>query len=145
MSTHLRHILKTIQCRMDGVLADVPTDFGTFSIGEGPRRPAEILSHMADVLSFTVEKVAPSQFGWTPGPNTWDEHASRYQSALHCLDVVLTEIELSDDVTERLVQGPLSDVLTHVGQLAMLRGLAGAAVPPQMFFALNLENVRPTI
>jgi len=38
--------------------------------------------------------------------------------------------ELTDD---QLLQGPLADVMTHVGQLALLRRLAGAPIPPENF------------
>jgi hypothetical protein len=32
-----------------------------------------------------------------------------------------------------MLQGPFSDAMTHVGQLAMLRRLAGSPVPPENF------------
>ncbi len=34
---------------------------------------------------------------------------------------------------EILFQGPIADALTHIGQLAMLRGAAGAAVKPESY------------
>jgi hypothetical protein len=34
---------------------------------------------------------------------------------------------------ERLLQGPFSDAMTHAGQLALLRRLAGSPVPPENF------------
>jgi hypothetical protein len=34
---------------------------------------------------------------------------------------------------EQLLQGPLSDAMTHAGQLAMLRRLHGSPVPPENF------------
>jgi len=34
---------------------------------------------------------------------------------------------------EKLIQGPLADALTHVGQLAMLRGMSGAPVRPEAY------------
>ena len=34
---------------------------------------------------------------------------------------------------EKLIQGPLADALTHVGQLAMLRGMAGAPIRPESY------------
>jgi hypothetical protein len=34
---------------------------------------------------------------------------------------------------EKLIQGPLADALTHVGQLAMLRGMAGVPVRPESY------------
>ncbi|TMQ59291.1 MAG: hypothetical protein E6K76_05455 [Candidatus Eisenbacteria bacterium] len=43
---------------------------------------------------------------------------------------------------ERLLQGPLSDAMTHVGQLAMLRRLAGAPVPPENFIVADIEGAR---
>jgi hypothetical protein len=45
----------------------------------------------------------------------------------------------------RLLQGPLSDAMTHAGQLAMLRRLFGTPVPPEDFSkaAISAENVGP--
>jgi hypothetical protein len=40
---------------------------------------------------------------------------------------------LPDGAGEKLIQGPLADALTHVGQLAMLRGMAGAPVRPESY------------
>jgi hypothetical protein len=37
-----------------------------------------------------------------------------------------TGTELRGTTEERLLQGPLSDAMTHAGQLAMLRRLAGS-------------------
>ena len=40
---------------------------------------------------------------------------------------------------ERLLQGPLSDAMTHAGQLAMLRRLAGVPVPPENFTYADIQ------
>jgi len=51
--------------------------------------------------------------------------------------------ELREGMTvERLLQGPLSDAMTHAGQLAMLRRLAGAPVPPENFIVADIEGAR---
>lgn len=34
---------------------------------------------------------------------------------------------------EILLQGPFSDAMTHAGQLALLRRMAGSPVPPENF------------
>ena len=34
---------------------------------------------------------------------------------------------------DQIIQGPLADTLTHTGQLAMLRGMAGAPVKPESY------------
>jgi hypothetical protein len=40
---------------------------------------------------------------------------------------------------EKLLQGPIADALTHVGQLAMLRRMAGASTPGENYFAAQVE------
>ncbi len=53
--------------------------------------------------------------------------------------------ELHGITPEILLQGPFSDAMTHAGQLALLRRLAGSPVPPENFiFAdINPENLGP--
>ena len=41
---------------------------------------------------------------------------------------------------ERLLQGPLSDAMTHAGQLAMLRRLAGDPIPPENFVHAEVSS-----
>jgi hypothetical protein len=43
---------------------------------------------------------------------------------------------------ERLLQGPFSDAMTHAGQLAMLRRLAGVPVPPENFIVADIKAER---
>jgi hypothetical protein len=46
---------------------------------------------------------------------------------------------------EVLLQGPFSDAMTHAGQLAMLRRLAGSPVPPEnfVFATISSNNLGP--
>ena len=139
----LRHMLKTIQCRMNGVIEDASAEFAAFSIGEGTRTPIEILSHVGDVLSFSIEQVDPGSFSFEQGSSGWQYEVSRYRAALFELDRALSKQCVSENLMHRLSQGPIADVLTHVGQLALLRGLAGQRVPAQEFFTLDLPDVVP--
>jgi hypothetical protein len=54
-------------------------------------------------------------------------------------------LEQGDDpqsvTLERLLQGPLSDAMTHAGQLAMLRRLAGSPVPPENFVFADIQPI----
>lgn len=43
---------------------------------------------------------------------------------------------------DKLIQGPLADALTHVGQLAMLGGMAGAPVRPESYARAAIEAGR---
>jgi hypothetical protein len=50
---------------------------------------------------------------------------------------------INDGVTpERLLQGPFSDAMTHAGQLAMLRRLAGDPIRPENFIVANTTAAR---
>ena len=53
--------------------------------------------------------------------------------------------KLRGTTEERLLQGPFADAMTHAGQLAMLRRLAGSPVPPESFIeaAVAPENLGP--
>jgi len=54
---------------------------------------------------------------------------------------VLASVDVTRETALRVMQGPLSDVLAHVGQLAMLRRV-GAPLPGQNFFSANLPEIR---
>src|ERR1017187_403273 len=43
---------------------------------------------------------------------------------------------------ERLFQGPVADALTHVGQIAMLRRMAGCAMSGENYFVAAIETGR---
>jgi hypothetical protein len=46
---------------------------------------------------------------------------------------------------EILLQGPFADAMTHAGQLAMLRRMAGSPVPPEnfIFATISPANLGP--
>jgi hypothetical protein len=46
---------------------------------------------------------------------------------------------------ERMLQGPFADAMTHAGQLAMLRRLAGDPVAPENFIVAKIspDNLSP--
>src|SRR5262249_53744962 len=73
-----------------------------------------------------------------------EEEISRFHDMLkefaHHIEV---GTELRDGMTpKRLLQGPLSDAMTHVGQLAMLRRLAGSPVAPENFIVAEIDGAR---
>ena len=43
---------------------------------------------------------------------------------------------------EKLFQGPIADALTHVGQLTLLRRMAGARIRGENYFAAEIEAGR---
>ena len=132
----LRHTLATLAYRGGKAVRHAPAKFADFQ-GAG-RRPAQILAHMGDLLDCSLSiaqgkpKFIPSQ------PLTWDKEVSRFFSALRSFDDYLASAEPVRAPIEKLFQGPIADALTHVGQIAMLRRMAGAPISGENYFLAEI-------
>ena len=142
MNELLRHFVAALRYRTSKTIQDAPEGFFAFSPGSGVRTPVEILAHMGDVLTFAVRQIEgdSSYLGRRSEPGTWADEIGRFQGMLSDIAAALDAREsLNTDLAERLLQGPLADAMTHVGQLAMLRRMAGSPVPGENFFAANIR------
>ena len=129
----LRHFAATLAYRAAKVLRDVPADFASTSFGVPTRRPVEIVAHLADLMAWGVS-LARGEYTWVAGGSAnWEQEVGRFFDELAALDRELSNREITAASMEKLIQGPLADALTHVGQLAMLRGMAGAPVRPESY------------
>ena len=135
--TVLRHLVATLTYRAAKVLRDVPPDFGRMAPGPSTRTPLLIVAHMADLMGWAV-RLARGEYSWkAEGGGDWNVEVDRFFDGLAALDQALA----SDDAlggsvekpVEKLIQGPLADALTHVGQLTMLRGMAGSPIRPESY------------
>ena len=61
-------------------------------------------------------------------PLPWNQEVERFFGTLKAFDDYLASDEPLHVSLEKLLQGPVADALTHVGQLAMLRRVAGAPI-----------------
>jgi len=141
----LRHFLAAIAYRMQKALRGAPESFGSFEAGQQVRAPSELVRHMTSVLGYARSCFGGSRSQLEPLPDLGAEVA-RFHSMLEELSQHLAAgTELRGITEERLLQGPLSDAMTHVGQLAMLRRLAGSPVAPESFVeaAVDPANVGP--
>ena len=129
----LRQMAATLAYRAAKVLRDVPPDFAHRSFGDSTRQPVRILAHMGDLMSWGVSMAGGGK-EWKPaGGDDWNTEVDRFFNGLATLDAALAaEGEFKGSI-DKLIQGPLADALTHVGQIAMLRGMAGAPVRPESY------------
>ena len=141
-SVVLRHFVATLAYRAAKVLRDVPTEFGTSSFGSTTRRPVLIVAHLADLMSWAITMTQGDVKWKAEGGDDWNVEVQRFFSGLFILDRLLEERSLSDADVEQLVQGPLADALTHVGQLAMLRGMGGYPVRPESYARAEIVRGR---
>lgn len=129
----LRHLLATLAYRAAKVLRDVPIEFGQFQAGPAARRPVQIVAHMGDLMSWGIALARGEHVWKAEGSGDWNIEVNRFLDRLARLDQALEAGALPPGAEEKLIQGPLTDALTHVGQLAILRGLAGCPVRPESY------------
>lgn len=136
----LRHTLATLAYRAARALEGAPDDFAQFT-GAG-RTPGEILAHMGDLFDWAVS-IAEGQERWhNSNPLPWPEEKQRFFTALKAFDALLARREPIHGDLERLFQGPIADALTHTGQLAMLRRLAGCRIAGENYYRANIAAGR---
>lgn len=130
--TLLRHLVATLGYRAAKVLRDAPDGFGSVAISER-RTPIRIVSHLGDLMTWACH-MADGHYRWAAeGSTDWDREVTRFFDRLAELDQRLSQEQPLGYPAEILIQGPLADALTHVGQLSMLRGAAGSPVRPESY------------
>ena len=139
----LNHFLAALAYRTQKALRDAPDDFGSFRATDGVRTPAELVRHMTSVLGYARTHFIGGRY-WPEPLESLQEEIDRFHEMLGFLAQHLRDGDpLGDGMTEeRLLQGPFSDAMTHAGQLALLRRLAGAPVPPENFIVAEIEPDR---
>lgn len=129
----LRHLVATLAYRAAKVLRDAPPELATFALTPHTRTPVHVVAHMGDLIDWAIE-MARGRYLWRSlGSDDWEAEVARFFDRLATLDALLAGPLPPDFSDEMLVQGPLADALTHVGQLAMLRGAMGAPLRPESY------------
>lgn len=128
----LRHLTATLAYRAAKALRDLPADFGARSFGDSSRTPVQIVAHLGDLMAWSVTLARGDNTWKAEGSGDWNVEVSRFFHHLAALDRELASDTFAGSM-EKLIQGPLADALTHVGQLAMLRGMAGVPVRPESY------------
>ena len=121
----LRHALATIAYRGGKAVRGAPESFATFKVHAASRTPIEILAHVGDLFDWALSLAKGAQAWRDSKPLAWPEEVARVFASLERFDAYLASEEPLADAPERLLQGPIADALTHVGQLTMLRRVAG--------------------
>jgi len=141
MSTSLelfRHTLATLEYRAGKVLRDAPAEFAESTAGGSDRTPSRILTHMSDLLDWALSNARGAERYANTDPTSWTTDTARFFSALEALDAYVASGAPMACSLERLFQGPIADALTHVGQLAMLRRLAGCPIKGENYFRADI-------
>ena len=124
----LRHTLATVAYRGGKALRGAPDSFAGFHVGETSRTPGQILAHIGDLFDWALSMAQGKEAWHDSTPLPWTQEKDRFFAALRTLDEYLASGTNPALGADKLFQGPVADALTHIGQITMLRRLAGAPV-----------------
>lgn len=136
----LRHTVATLAYRAGKAIRGAPASFGDFD-GAG-KTPLTILAHMGDLFDWALSMAAGKQAWKNSTPLAWDQEATRFFKTLEAFDAYLASDAELKAPAEKLFQGPIADALTHTGQLAMLRRLAGVKMISENYYVAVIEAGR---
>jgi len=142
MNLPIRHALATLSYRLGKVLRGTPAEFRNFRATEGVRTPGEILAHIGDLMDWALAQ-AEGRKEWRDSPPlAWEQEIARFFRAIEALDQRIAAQGLGPVSAEKLFQGAIADALTHTGQIALLRRMAGIAVRPENYAAADIAAGR---
>jgi hypothetical protein len=134
----LRHAVATVAYRGAKALRGAPDHFASFHLGDKTRTPAQILAHLGDLFDWALS-ISQGQQTWHDSiPLPWCAEVERFFTALKKFDDFLAGPEPLHAPVEGLFQGPIADSLNHIGQIAMLRRLAGSPIKGENYFKADI-------
>jgi len=134
----LRHGVATLAYRGAKAIRNAPAEVASFQASDATRTPVQLLAHIGDLLEWALSLAEGDQRWKVTTPGTWEEESARFHATLADFDDYLASDRPLGKSAERLLQGPIADALTHVGQLVMLRRLAKAPVRSENFAAADI-------
>ena len=135
----LRHTVATLAYRGGRALRGAPAEFAGYG---GSRTPGQILAHICDLFDWALTITDGKEAWHNSQSQAWDTDIARFFALLEAFDRRLASRVPLGAEPERLFQGPVADALTHVGQIAMLRRMAGCAVSGENYFVAKIEAGR---
>lgn len=125
MKDCIRHFIATIYYRGMKYFSDYDEAFINYKPESDLRKPAEILNHINSLILYTeslfheIENTQPSQL-------PFDEEIERFRASMKKLDYTIKYSKEDPTKSYRsILQGPLSDILLHIGEISIHRSIAG--------------------
>ncbi len=138
----LRHTLATLAYRAGKTMRGAPESFAAFNTGEKGRTPSNVVAHMGDLFDWALS-IAQGRQAWQDSqPLPWQQEVERFFRCLKAFDDFLASGAPLAAPAEKLFQGPVADALTHTGQLAMLRRMAGCPIKGENYYRADISAGR---
>ncbi|HEY2107824.1 MAG TPA: hypothetical protein VGH29_18650 [Candidatus Binataceae bacterium] len=134
--------MATLAYRLGKVLRNTPAEFRDFRAAQGVRTPGEILAHIGDLMDWALMQVEGRKAWHDSTSLAWEQEIARFFCAIEALDKRIAAHGLGAASAEKLFQSAIADALTHTGQIALLRRMAGIAVRPENYAAADIAAGR---
>ncbi len=135
----LRHLLATIAYRSRLSLRDAPEGYESLRLADGAMTALELVNHMTNVLGYVRARITHEERVRYDLAD-WPREVELFYKMLGELDATFAAgVEVDQDEDLKLLQGPLTDTCTHIGQLAALRRLAGKPVPGENYIKADIQ------
>jgi len=134
----LRHTIATLAYRGAKAIRNAGPNFADYGLPETTRTPAKILAHIGDLMDWGLAMAAGRREWKDSLPLPWEKECERFFAALKKFDDYLASEKPLEVPIEKLFQGPIADALTHVGQIAMLRRMAGVPMKGENYFVAEI-------
>jgi hypothetical protein len=135
----LQHFLAALAYRTQKALRGAPDDFADFRARTNVRTPNELVQHMTSVIGYARTMLHGGSFD-PPAMPSFAAEIQRFHATLEALRDDFGNPALTATISDQqFLQGPLADAMTHAGQLAMLRRLAGSPVASENFIFARID------
>lgn len=134
----LRHTVATLAYRAAKAVRGAPPEFAGYRTDPSGRTPAQILAHMGDLFDWALSILQGKQRWHDSEPLPWDLEVARFFASLQAFDAQLASEAPAEGLSEKLFQAPIADAINHVGQIAMLRRMAGSPIVGENYFVAEI-------
>jgi len=134
----LRHTLATIAYRGAKAIRNAGPNFAEYGSPETSRTPAKILAHIGDLMDWGLAMSDGRREWHESSPLAWEKECERFFASLKKFDDYLASDKPLEAPAEKLFQGPIADALTHIGQIAMLRRMAGVPLKGENYYVAEI-------
>ena len=136
----LRHTLATVAYRGGKAMRDAPEHFADLKISSSSRTPLQIVAHICDLYDWALSTAQGKESWHNSNPGSWSAEVDRFFECLNRFDEFLSSDDPLACDSERLFQGPVADSLAHIGQIAMMRRVAEAAIKGEDYSRARIES-----
>lgn len=97
------------------------------------------MAHIGDLIEGSLYLVKGEFVYLQSSPQVWEEEVKRFFKAVKEFDLYLSSDDSLAQPIENIMQGPIADALTHIGQIVMLRRIAGKPIQEQSYFTAEIR------